>query len=73
MGMVKKHGIGNICHPNALVTLKEYAVDYASEKTAANADKLIKRELENIPNPEVRERTRENIKKVEEGNRDIYI
>lgn len=73
MGMVKKHGIGNICHPNALVTLKEYAVDYASEKTAANADKLIKRELENIPNPEVRERTRENIKKVEEGSRDIYI
>ena len=73
MGMVKKHGIGNICHPNALVTLKEYAVDYASEKTAANADKLIKRELENIPNPEVREKTRENIKKVKEGSRDIYI
>ena len=55
MGMVKKHGIGNICHPNALVTLKEYAVDYASEKTAAHADELIKRELENIPNPDVRD------------------
>lgn len=73
MGMVKKHGIGNICHPNALVTLKEYAVDYASEKTAAHADELIKRELENIPNPDVREETRENIKRVEEGQRDIYI
>lgn len=73
MGMVKKHGIGNICHPNALVTLKEYAVDYASEKTAAHADELIKRELENIPNPDVRESTRENIKRVEEGQRDIYI
>lgn len=73
MGMVKKHGIGNICHPNALVTLKEYAVDYASEKTAKSADRLIKRELENIPNPDVREETRENIKRVEEGQRDIYI
>ena len=73
MGMVKKHGIGNICHPNALVTLKEYAVDYASEKTVAHADELIKRELENIPNPDVRESTRENIKRVEEGQRDIYI
>ena len=73
MGMVKKHGIGNICHPNALVTLKEYAVDYASENTAKNAEVLIERELENIPNPDVREMTRKNIKKIEEGQRDIYI
>src|SRR5699024_8581630 len=73
MGMVKKHGIGNICHPNALVTLKEYAVDYASEQTARNADMLIEKELANIPNPDVRESTREKIKKIEEGSRDIYI
>ena len=73
MGMVKKHGIGNICHPNALVTLKEYALDYASEKTARDADKLIERELENIPNPDVREATRKNLKKIEAGSRDIYI
>ena len=73
MGMVKKHGIGNICHPNALVTLKEYAVDYASDKTARNAEKLIERELNNIPNSDVRESTRENLKKIEAGSRDIYI
>ena len=73
MGMVKKHGIGNICHPNALVTLKEYAVDYASENTARHAGALIERELDHIPNPDVREMTRKNIEKIEEGQRDIYI
>ena len=73
MDMVKKHGIGNICHPNALVTLKEYVVDYASEETAKNAEKLINKELTNIPNPDVRKSTEENIKNVEEGVRDIYI
>lgn len=73
MDMVKKQGIGNICHPNALVTLKEYVVDYASEETAKNAEKLINKELTNIPNPDVRKSTEENIKNVEEGVRDIYI
>lgn len=73
MGMVKEHGIGNICHPNALVTLKEYGVDYASPQTKADIDKLIEKELPNIENEDVRESTRENIKNVEEGIRDLYI
>lgn len=73
MEMVKDHGIGNICQPNALVTLKEYALDYASDKTRADAEDLIERELENIPSPSVREATRENLKKIEEGDRDLYI
>lgn len=55
------------------MTLKEYAVDYASDETARHAAALIERELENIPNPDVREMTRKNIEKIEEGQRDIYI
>lgn len=73
MGMVKKHGIGNICHPNALTTLEEYVIDYASDKTAKDAEALIQRELNNIPNPEVRESTRENLEKIKQGQRDLYI
>lgn len=73
MGMVKKHGIGNICHPNALTTLEEYVIDYASDKTARDAEALIQRELNNIPNPEVRESTRENLEKIKQGQRDLYI
>lgn len=73
MGMVKEHGIGNICHPNALTTLKEYAVDYASDKTRRDAEALIDRELMRIENPQVRESTRIKLQKVEEGVRDLYI
>ena len=73
MGMVKKHGIGNICHPNALTTLEEYVMDYASDKTARDAEALIKRELMSIPNPEVRKSTEENLEKIRQGQRDLYI
>ena len=48
-------------------------MDYASPQTKADIDKLIERELPNIENEKVRESTRENIKKVEEGIRDLYI
>ncbi|WP_311516030.1 [FeFe] hydrogenase H-cluster radical SAM maturase HydG [uncultured Anaerococcus sp.] len=73
MGMVKKHGIGNICHPNALTTLEEYVMDYASEKTSRDAEALIQRELASIPNPSVRKSTEENLEKIKEGQRDLYI
>lgn len=73
MGMVKKFGIGNICHPNALTTLEEYLVDYASDKTKKDAEALIQRELDRIPNPEVRKSTIEKLEKIKQGQRDLYI
>ncbi len=73
MDMVKKQGIGNICHPNALTTLKEYAIDYASEKTRKDCLDLIDREINQIPNPEVQKSTREKLEKIEAGARDLYI
>ena len=73
MGMVKKFGIGNICHPNALTTLEEYLVDYASDKTKKDAEALIQRELDRIPNPEVRQSTMEKLEEIKQGQRDLYI
>lgn len=73
MGMVKKFGIGNICHPNALTTLEEYLVDYASDKTKEDAEALIQRELDRIPNPEVRKSTMEKLEEIKQGQRDLYI
>ncbi|MDO5047959.1 MAG: [FeFe] hydrogenase H-cluster radical SAM maturase HydG [Anaerococcus sp.] len=73
MDLVKKEGIGNICQPNALTTLKEYAIDYASDKTRKNAEALILKELSNIPNEKVRELTKENLEKIGQGQRDLYI
>lgn len=33
MSLCKSGQIQNCCHPNALMTLKEYLMDYASEDT----------------------------------------
>lgn len=44
----------NCCHPNTLMTLKEYLVDYAGEETRAAGEALIEKELGNIPKEKVR-------------------
>lgn len=50
----------NCCHPNALITLKEYLEDYASEATQKIGEDLISKEIDNIPN----EKTRGILKKI---------
>ena len=71
MKLIKSGQIANCCHPNALMTLKEYLVDYASEKTRREGEALIERELENIPNPVVREKAKAYIAQIEGGERDF--
>jgi 2-iminoacetate synthase len=67
-GLIKLH-----CQPNALLTLKEYLIDYADEKTRRSGEEMIKRELETIPDKTRREAAEENLKKIEAGARDIYF
>ena len=49
MALCKNLQIHNCCLPNALMTLKEYLVDYASPETRKIGEALIKKELDNIP------------------------
>ena len=67
MELCKSQQIQNCCHPNALMTLKEYLVDYASPETKKIGDEIIERELSNIPNETVRAKVIENLKAIEEG------
>lgn len=71
MPLAKSGAIRNCCQPNALMTLKEYLVDYASEETRRHGEALIEKELLNIPNENVRQITIENLKKIENGERDF--
>lgn len=71
MQLVKAGQIANCCQPNALMTLKEYLEDYASEKTKADGEKVIKEQLNKIPNEKVRDIVIENLKNIEEGKRDF--
>lgn len=71
MALCKSMQILNCCHPNALMTLKEYLEDYASEETRKIGMALIERELENIPNPKVKQTTSDYIHDIAEGKRDF--
>jgi 2-iminoacetate synthase len=71
MALCKNMQILNCCHPNALMTLKEYLEDYASEETRKIGLKLIDKELEKIPNPKVKQTAYEHIHDIAEGQRDF--
>lgn len=71
MELLKSRQIVNCCHPNALMTLKEYLEDYASPDTKAIGEKLIEEELNTIPNEKVREKAAEYINNIHDGQRDF--
>ena len=71
MALCKSKQIQNCCHPNALMTLKEYLMDYASEETRKVGEELIKSELNNIPKEKVKEICKDHLEKIEQGIRDF--
>ena len=71
MSLCKSGQIQNCCLPNALMTLKEYLEDYASPATAALGMDLIEKELDNIPNPKVKEIVTKHLYDIHSGQRDF--
>ena len=72
MEICKDKQIHNFCHPNALITLKEYLEDYASDETRKIGYELIEKELNKIESsPTVKEKTIEYLKEIEHGQRDF--
>ena len=71
MSLCKSGQIQNCCLPNALMTLKEYLMDYASQDTREKGEAMIAREIENIPKEKVRQIVREHLEEIEKGNRDF--
>ncbi len=71
MEICKNQQIHNFCHPNAIMTLKEYLMDYASAETQKVGDDLIAREIDKIESEDVRNKVRENLKKIEDGERNF--
>lgn len=71
MSLCKSGQIQNCCHPNALMTLKEFLMDYASEDTRKKGEALIEKEIENIGSEKVKQIVRERLVKIENGERDF--
>ena len=73
MSLCKSMQILNCCHPNALMTLKEYLMDYASPVTRLIGEELIRKELPRIPNEKIRQFVERNLEKIEKGERDFRV
>ncbi|WP_286333104.1 [FeFe] hydrogenase H-cluster radical SAM maturase HydG [Duncaniella freteri] len=71
MSLVKSGQIANCCGPNAIMTLKEFMVDYGSPSLREKGEALIMRELNSITNPKVREIAIRNLAMIEQGQRDF--
>ena len=71
MSLCKSGQIQNCCHPNALMTLKEYLMDYASEDTRRIGEYLIAEEIEKVPREKTREIARRHLAEIEQGKRDF--
>lgn len=71
MRLLKSGQIVNVCQPNALMTLKEYLEDYASEDTRRKGIELILKETENITSDKVREVVLEHLADMDNGKRDF--
>lgn len=71
MSLAKRGLIGNCCAPNALMTLAEYAEDYASGSVKLLAKKMIAEQTQIIPSEKIRNITLRNLEKIVNGERDF--
>jgi len=71
MEICKSQQIHNFCHPNAIMTLKEYLEDYASKETQKVGEELINKEIETLNNQKIKETVKTNLEKIHTGERDF--
>ncbi len=73
MGIAKSSFVHNFCMPNAICTLKEYLLDYASPETRQVGEAAIQKYLPQIKDPKTKEFVTRALKNLETGQRDQYI
>lgn len=71
MSLCKSGQIQNCCQPNALLTLKEYLLDYAAPETRDAGHALIEEELKRVPSAHVAEIARKRLADIDAGQRDF--
>jgi len=73
MQVAKNGSIQNLCHPNALMTLKEYLMDYCEGDLQALGNRIITENIDKIPSEKMRENTIERLTRIEQGERDLFF
>ncbi len=75
MALARPGLIQKFCIPNAILTFKEYLLDYASERTRVAGEEVIKKTLEEMgkEDPRRRKMIEEKLLEIEAGKRDVYV
>ncbi len=71
MPLAKSGQINNVCLPNALLTFKEFLIDYADEELRELGKDIIENGIESIPKEAAKEAAKRFLKRLEEGERDL--
>lgn len=73
MSLAKTGQIQNVCEPNALMSLVEYALDYGDDEIRSKVDKLIDNIKDDFEKKHVREMIEKRIERLRNGERDLYV
>ncbi|MDQ0149571.1 [FeFe] hydrogenase H-cluster radical SAM maturase HydG [Eubacterium multiforme] len=73
MSLAKSGEIQNVCEPNAITTLVEYALDYGDEEFKEKALKTAQKVANEIENEKTKNIVLNNMKKLKEGKRDLFL
>lgn len=73
MSLAKGGGIGDLCTPNAILTLKEYLDDYSSMGTREAGAKALETAIGSIRDTGMRRKVSEMLQLIGNGTRDIRV
>lgn len=73
MSLAKSGQIGNVCLPNALMTLQEYSMDYGDDAFRESTRRLIEKCIPDIKSPKIQNRTKVNVERISAGERDLFL
>jgi len=73
MSLAKSGQIQNVCQPNAILTFKEFLMDYATPETRAIGDEAIASHLKLVESPAIRKKAEIRLEQIEQGSRDFYF
>ncbi|GAA0085746.1 [FeFe] hydrogenase H-cluster radical SAM maturase HydG [Clostridium sp. CTA-7] len=73
MRLAKSGQIQNVCEPNAMMTLLEFALDYGDKEILKKAEAVIENEAERIKREDIKKLLKNNLEKLKDGERDLYL
>ena len=73
MSIAKTGEIQNMCQPNAIMTFQEFIEDYGDTELREKGENLIKEELNNVKNEDIKNTLIKNLEKIKNGERDLFF